>query len=990
MAEHNNSMASTTTTGGSNTRQFEYNQAEAVSFLLDDTLPIYAATVENDEEKAALADRWSASLAFSNDTRTELRRHLWESLSSTTTTTIASIDPDAALMTTTTTDNGSSSVDAQAYLEANLQTREARELFGLEPLPLNRSTTPAMDQTDIIPLSPVPTLVDGGDNDDADADADSTCLEQQQQLRRQFDKEERVFTELRNRLLQTPPRHPKVQQFRQDLQQQGRLLAKLQSDLVMEDVDYTVHADQEEQGPSGDDQQQQQQVQLDKDSLGMSHQTQTVTTTSPSTLPNSPLFSSSSFSSSSEEYYKAMGKNKRVLLTMSLGLGFHGSDYRTAPYQNKKRKTSHDGAPSVPPPTHTMLLTEAQRRCQHYYPSTSQGNSQDVDLASLRHKSTDDLAAWLEDHPIQDNEGRYFEREVQTYLQSLPVREVDFAKNPTVLSRMIWNKDYSGAHQRLLEHPDEASVWVVSYNKSRKRSLRQLPIHTACGHLALEHQDALQHLLRRLAYEHPTSCGMPDHEGKLPLHEAILHGASRDTIVVFLLQYPRALLEPDKYGRTPMDLVRLRGDGTEQEEDVNEIKSLLHKGVAFWERAQEREQNQQAPLLEGPTGDSAMTMTPLSSTTTTAVATDTAMSTTRRTTAAAAAVDTDVNTTSSSTTLHSLVKKDAAQSEKEETVETLRSRCTDLEEQLVHLYEKKSESDEVKEKLMARVTALDTLNHQDSTDQDRELSAPARSTAELEEENERLQARIAELTSPTTSRPDTTTADADLVSDLTAQSTVLQDRIGSLTENLVQSKERIGQLEMQVDLLKKRPGDDSGLLEAIVSKSSRATERYLANVVLSLRQELSDAVQRANAKTTTAQDEMARLRRDNHLLKRELDKHTDPTIHASTHDKTAEANAAINNLAGPNDDELQDWLAEAAAMYGTSKRQTIAAASAEMAAPVPENREFFVPPLDAALATASQRYSQVPKDNNNNNSTNGTTSTNKKQQQQQRLFRWKR
>ena len=209
MAEHNNSMASTTTTGGSNTRQFEYNQAEAVSFLLDDTLPIYAATVENDEEKAALADRWSASLAFSNDTRTELRRHLWESLSSTTTTTIASIDPDAALMTTTTTDNGSSSVDAQAYLEANLQTREARELFGLEPLPLNRSTTPAMDQTDIIPLSPVPTLVDGGDNDDADSD--STSLEQQQQLRRQFDKEERVFTELRNRLLQTPPRHPKVQ-----------------------------------------------------------------------------------------------------------------------------------------------------------------------------------------------------------------------------------------------------------------------------------------------------------------------------------------------------------------------------------------------------------------------------------------------------------------------------------------------------------------------------------------------------------------------------------------------------------------------------------------------------------------------------------------------------------------------------------------------------------------------------------------------------------
>jgi hypothetical protein len=159
-------------------------------------------------------------------------------------------------------------------------------------------------------------------------------------------------------------------------------------------------------------------------------------------------------------------------------------------------------------------------------------------------------------------------------------REVDFYRNPTVLSRLILHQKYFAAIRRLGRAPQEASIWVASKRPRRETSssaaaggsgsaaskagsstssssssspysYRQLPLHTACenmGRLAPTDTiniDALNTLIQNLVVAYPDACRYVDHRrfssllsdqaeergetiqsytmGLLPLHEVLLY-----------------------------------------------------------------------------------------------------------------------------------------------------------------------------------------------------------------------------------------------------------------------------------------------------------------------------------------------------------------------------------------------------------------------------------------------------------------------------------
>jgi hypothetical protein len=170
--------------------------------------------------------------------------------------------------------------------------------------------------------------------------------------------------------------------------------------------------------------------------------------------------------------------------------------------------------------------------------------------------------------------------------------EVDFYRNPTILSRLILNQKYASAITRLRKKPSEASVWVCGKRKPRKGksrvntpfSFRQLPIHFACTNLGREcdsrAQSTLNELITSLIVAYPAACREVDHKERLPLHEAISHGAMPETISMFLMAYPKSVHSPDKLGRTPKEINQY-GTG----ECKKRVENMLSLDVDFWVQA---------------------------------------------------------------------------------------------------------------------------------------------------------------------------------------------------------------------------------------------------------------------------------------------------------------------------------------------------------------------------------------------------------------------
>jgi hypothetical protein len=200
--------------------------------------------------------------------------------------------------------------------------------------------------------------------------------------------------------------------------------------------------------------------------------------------------------------------------------------------------------------------------------------------------------------------------------------QVDFYRNPTVLSRMILYNKFSSANKRCRDHPEEVSVWVcakrktsatqkapihsmfdrsqsvttitrqqqrqqgVSTSDKTEYSLRQLPIHIACTSLAFAHDSVLrselEQLIIRLIVTYPEGCGEFDHGGRIPLHEALWSGSSASVVSMLLMAAPVSIDLRDKFGRSAMELNNRCPKGAK-----DEIRDMLLLGAAYWERARD-------------------------------------------------------------------------------------------------------------------------------------------------------------------------------------------------------------------------------------------------------------------------------------------------------------------------------------------------------------------------------------------------------------------
>lgn len=160
--------------------------------------------------------------------------------------------------------------------------------------------------------------------------------------------------------------------------------------------------------------------------------------------------------------------------------------------------------------------------------------------------------------------------------------------NSTVLCRLILTRKYDAALRRLKKAPREASIWVVGGPTNYKTvHSRQLPIHMACSGLSNYFDDdpsrtQLELLVRQLALTFPVGCTHRDHDQQLPLHEALRHNASLDTISLLLIVAPESIDETDRYGRLPYEInCERKGDC------MDEIAPLLRKDKHFWRSKRE-------------------------------------------------------------------------------------------------------------------------------------------------------------------------------------------------------------------------------------------------------------------------------------------------------------------------------------------------------------------------------------------------------------------
>lgn len=606
-------------------------------------------------------------------------------------------------------------------------------------------------------------------------------------------------------------------------------------------------------------------------------------------------------------------------------------------------------------------------------------------------------------------------------------KEVDFYKDPTILSRLILNERYDAAMNRLEKFPEEVSVWVCSKrnpfqssedNNSSTRtlqrypslssfqsnrslrsvssirrkpslqaagreidpdtiefSLRQLPIHVACNNFLSiddEYDDVddydnevdgtnqkggkrnrradLERLVIRLAVKYPEGCGMRDHEGKLPLHEALWNNASTETITVLLMAYPTALHERDRYGRSPVELNRFRR-GEDHHKSI--IQKLLLRGVQFWEKAraviaqQEQQQVQQQQAAETRASEQLPLQTPKN--------------------------------------IQANTIKDKRKARVEAmTWAKLERRAIHLEQLLNGMYEKNYELGELVEELRRENQNLQETLDQEQQEQAQGATWPGgprqrdqlQELKSLEEERDVLRQRIEEmeraLHEATTiqQRLEVEKGDNDDVAVIVrAKNTLLQRQVDELTERNGEVMRKNDRLEMIVDALKQggsiihkeaeqeekdtlndderetlRMGNAlNSLIDSLQSTSSSATERYLATKIVNLEEELWHTRESHMTSTTKLKEENRRLLQENELLAAQVNSlgtavllQRGPTTTELTSTKkndkrarmmkkqsswplssrsTLTRSSAASSAAVPQDDDLEKFLSQAAAMY---------------------------------------------------------------------------
>lgn len=217
-------------------------------------------------------------------------------------------------------------------------------------------------------------------------------------------------------------------------------------------------------------------------------------------------------------------------------------------------------------------------------------------------------------------------------------KEVDFYQNPTILSRLILNQKYRSAIERVHSHPEETKIWLCIQRNVKAvegvtnsstpptllerhssgsttieviYSLRELPLHMACAQLVRTRQgddvdasssswandSVLNELITSCIVANPEGAYQPNHEGRLPVVDALHYGVRAETMALFLMADPVKAMQSDPQTKQSLSdinqvyrQVEAQERGMEKQDhptNRDEIQELLELGVDFWKRAQE-------------------------------------------------------------------------------------------------------------------------------------------------------------------------------------------------------------------------------------------------------------------------------------------------------------------------------------------------------------------------------------------------------------------
>jgi len=172
------------------------------------------------------------------------------------------------------------------------------------------------------------------------------------------------------------------------------------------------------------------------------------------------------------------------------------------------------------------------------------------------------------------------------------LKDIDYFKNPTLLFRLIEERQWRDVMEQNIQNEDEAKQWVVKRDKdSGSITWRRLPIHEACI------RQPTEEVMLSLLESFPEGARASDTYGRLPLHHACVHGAQENVIHHLLMTYPDSIEVKDVWGKTPLAAAQATLWGNK-----NQILELLQKRPSYYavknvEKEQKRLLDEQAEKL---------------------------------------------------------------------------------------------------------------------------------------------------------------------------------------------------------------------------------------------------------------------------------------------------------------------------------------------------------------------------------------------------------
>lgn len=140
---------------------------------------------------------------------------------------------------------------------------------------------------------------------------------------------------------------------------------------------------------------------------------------------------------------------------------------------------------------------------------------------------------------------------------------------PTKLYSYVQEKNWDDAVRRVLEAPDEASIWVGANRKSG--DVKCLPLHIAC---ALR---APLMLVAVLVRSYPDSVKKKTKSGKLPLHISCEKRCSERVVSFLLHSWPDSYHVKDHKGQTCMQTALLSKTSEQRTKNVETLVEFENK-----------------------------------------------------------------------------------------------------------------------------------------------------------------------------------------------------------------------------------------------------------------------------------------------------------------------------------------------------------------------------------------------------------------------------